>query len=471
MIKKNYFFICLLFLLTPIFAWSDIPESYKNLSKTYNYNKENYSFIVKNLSNKNEPIVAYNKEKLFNPASVAKILTTYIALDELGSNFRWRSDFLYSGDIVGDTLSGDIIFKGRGDASFTSVDLEGLVRKIQRNGILNIEGDLILDKSYFSPVRQIKDFDNEPHRAYNVLPNPIVIQSNTVNFKLKVDNKAIKIEPTPDLRSLKIKTNIQLSKDQCNSWKSKLNYTKKSIGDKDTVTFLGSFSKKCILKELDLSIIDDTKYFYMLFKDIWKKNGGRFNGTFQVTNVEELNGHLLMSHFSRPLSELIRDINKFSLNLMARNLFLTILAEQNNILVVESNVDKFLKDWLNKNGIDPKGIFFENGAGLSRKTKISAEQLLGVMEKIYNDPLMPEMIASFPIVATDGTLKKRMLFSHTKRNGHFKTGSLKNVNAIAGYFVDKNKNKKIFIFMMNDLKANQSESFQQDLIDLSFSTN
>ena len=86
------------------------------------------------------------------------------------------------------------------------------------------------------------------------------------------------------------------------------------------------------------------------------------------------------------------------------------------------------------------------------------------MEKIYYDPLMPEIIASFPISGIDGTLKKRMNYSSYKMSGHFKTGSIKNVSAIAGFLLDKNKDMKIFIFMMNDKKAKDSRFFQEALI-------
>jgi D-alanyl-D-alanine carboxypeptidase/D-alanyl-D-alanine-endopeptidase (penicillin-binding protein 4) len=214
--------------------------------------------------------------------------------------------------------------------------------------------------------------------------------------------------------------------------------------------------------------MDDSQYFYQIFKKLWISNGGIFYGNVKTTNINILDSKLIKSYFSKPLSESIRYINKFSLNLMSRNVMLTILAERKESLVTESNINNFVKNWLDKNNIDSNGIFIENGAGLSRITKISAKQLLDIMERIYNDPLMPEMISSFPIIGTDGTLKKRIHYSFERGNGHFKTGSLRDVNAIAGYFLNKNKDMKIFIFMMNDLKANQSEFLQRDLIDLSY---
>lgn len=463
------FFIYVLILFIPNFLWADYLESYKKLEKKYNFDRESYTFIVKNISEKNSAPIIRNQNKLFNPASVAKIITTYIALKELGPNFKWRSDFLYTGEIIGDTLHGDIIFKGRGDATFNTEDLERLIRGVHRDGIINIEGNLILDKSYFLPVDQIKDFDEDPLRAYNALPNSIVIQSNTTNFKFSEKGGKIKIEVTPELKKLEVKNKLQLTNSRCASWKSKLDYSRKHHKSKSTIIFSGEFSKKCFEKEIDLSVLDDSQYFYEIFNNLWLSNGGNFNGSVKTKNINELDARLLKSHFSKSLSEIIRDINKFSLNLMARNLMLTVLAESKEYPINESSINIYVKSWLVKNKINSKGIIFENGAGLSRITQISAKQLLHVMEKIYNDPMMPEVISSFPIIGTDGTLKKRMRHSSARGNGHFKTGSLNNVNAIAGYFLNKDKGMKIFIFMMNDLKANQSESFQQDLIDLAYS--
>ena len=462
------FFIYVLILLFPNILWADYLEAYKEIERKYNFDKKSYTFIVKNIAEENRSIISHNQDKLFNPASVVKIITTYIALKELGPNFKWRSDFLYTGEIIGNTLHGDIIFRGKGDATFSIEDLERLIREIHRKGIINIEGDLILDKSYFSPIEQVKDFDKDPLRAYNVLPNPVVIQSNTTNFKFFENDKKIKIEVTPELKNLEVKNKLKLTDGQCINWKSNLDYSINFNKLKSTIIFSGKFSKKCFEKEINLSVMDDSQYFYQIFKKLWLSNGGIFNGNVKTTNINILDSKLIKSYFSKPLSESIRDINKFSLNLMSRNVMLTILAERKESLVTESNINNFVKNWLDKNNIDSNGIFIENGAGLSRITKISAKQLLDIMEKIYNDPLMPEMISSFPIIGTDGTLKKRIHYSFERGNGHFKTGSLRDVNAIAGYFLNKNKDMKIFIFMMNDLKANQSERLQQDLIDLSY---
>jgi D-alanyl-D-alanine carboxypeptidase/D-alanyl-D-alanine-endopeptidase (penicillin-binding protein 4) len=153
---------------------------------------------------------------------------------------------------------------------------------------------------------------------------------------------------------------------------------------------------------------------------------------------------------------------------MARNTMLTVLAEDSELLVLESSVNKYLYDWFDKNSLLHNGLFIENGAGLSRNSVLTSEQLLLLMEKIYHNPLMPEMLSSLPISGVDGTLKRRMNYSTFRKSAHFKTGSMKNVNAIAGFLLDKNKEMKVFIFIMNDLTAKDSHRLQEALIAQAF---
>ena len=127
-----------------------------------------------------------------------------------------------------------------------------------------------------------------------------------------------------------------------------------------------------------------------------------------------------------------------------------------------------LHKWLEEKGLPHKELYIDNGAGLSRRIQISTNQLLMILQTIYNDPFMPEMIASFPIASIDGTLKNKMKTTKFSRNGHFKTGSLKNVVGIAGFFLSDAKEMKAFIFMMNHEDAKNAQPFIEDLIDLTF---
>ena len=463
-----YILRVLIICLIPFSVFAEIPLEYKKIINKYEASQDSFTFIVKNLTNKSESLVAHNEKKLFNPASLVKIISTFIAVKELGPQFKWQSDFFHNGDIIGDTLDGDLIFKGRGDATFSITNLESSIRKIQRNGIKNIKGDLILDLSYFGLAPKEKLFDNDPMRAYNALPKPVVIQSNTMNFVFAMKGSKLNIESNPDLKYIMVKNNIKITNDRCIDWKSKLDYRTEKKDSNFKIIFGGTFSRKCGTKGINLTVLNDEEYFYRIFKQTWNANGGKFSGNLQLTYIKDANRKVLYSHNSKPLSEIIRDVNKYSLNLMARNTMLTIVAEDSDLLVLESSVNKYVNRWFDKNSLLHNGLFIENGAGLSRNSALTSEQLLLFMEKIYHNPLMPEMLSSLPISGVDGTLRRRMNYSSFKNSGHFKTGSMRNVNAIAGFLLDKNKEMKIFIFIMNDLTAKDSHRLQEALITQAF---
>jgi len=457
---------CLLF--CSWFANADNDAELKKIINSYSFDQKNYSLIVKNLTQPEKLNFEHNSQSLFNSASLVKIITTFMAIDKLGPNFKWQSDFYHSGEIVEGILEGDLIFKGRGDASFSVNDLERMIVRLRQLGIYKINGDLVIDPTYFGSMPQEKNFDNDPLRAYNVLPDAVSIQANTINFKFEVIDNEIKIFKDPDLEILEVVNQISLTKEKCRNWKSKITYDLSKEKDMQKIIFGGSISRDCESKEIDLYAINDDIYFLENFKKLWLSSGGVFEGNLKLANEDKSSTASLVSHFSAPLSELIRDINKYSLNLMSRNLMLTMLAEDKMMPASEDGVNQFIHEWFSLKGFNDAGLLIDNGAGLSRKIKVSAIQLSELLHAIYIHPLMPEIIASFPISAIDGTLEKRMLYSPVNARGHFKTGSLKDVNAMAGFFLNNQNEMIMFIFLMNDQRAGLSTSLQEKLIEKIF---
>jgi len=457
---------CLLF--CSWFANAGNDAELKKIINSYSFDQNNYSLIVKNLTQPKKLNFEHNSQSLFNSASLVKIITTFMALEKLGPNFKWQSDFYHSGEIVEGILEGDLIFKGRGDASFSVNDLEKMIVRLRQLGIYKINGDLVIDSTYFGSMPQEKNFDNDPLRAYNVLPDAVSIQANTINFNFEVIDNEIKIFKDPDLEIVEVVNQISLTQDKCRNWKSKITYDVSQEKNMQKIIFGGSISRDCEIKEIDLYAIDDDIYFLENFKKLWLLSGGLFDGNLKLANEDTSSTASLVTHFSAPLSELIRDINKYSLNLMSRNLMLTMLAEEIMMPATEEDVNQFIHDWFTMKGFNVDGLFIDNGAGLSRKIKVSAYQLSELLHAIYVHPLMPEIIASLPISAIDGTLEKRMLYSPVNARGHFKTGSLKDVNAMAGFFLNKQNEMIMFIFLMNDQKAGLSISLQEKLIEKIF---
>jgi D-alanyl-D-alanine carboxypeptidase/D-alanyl-D-alanine-endopeptidase (penicillin-binding protein 4) len=161
----------------------------------------------------------------------------------------------------------------------------------------------------------------------------------------------------------------------------------------------------------------------------------------------------------------VREINKWSNNLMARQLLLTLGAEKIGIPATEIKGTAALNAWLTDRGTKFDELVVENGSGLSRIERISAEHLGKMLVSTYNSPVMPELMASLPILALDGTIKKRLNDSQSNGRAHLKTGSLDGVSAIAGYVLDANNHRHVLVMLVNHPKAAASKYAQDALIE------
>ncbi|MSQ80261.1 MAG: D-alanyl-D-alanine carboxypeptidase/D-alanyl-D-alanine-endopeptidase [Candidatus Methylopumilus sp.] len=449
-----------------VFADTDIDAINKILNRS-ELSKENYSLYIKNISKGNK-IFSYNEHKAFNPASVMKLITTYAGLQSLGPQYQWKTEVLYKGTIKNNHLYGDLIIKGYGDPTLTYADLSEIIEKVQQQGIKYIHGNIIYDESFFGELQNQNLIDDKKYRAYNVNPKSFIVNENTVNFSFSINNEKISIKTFPEIKTLKVINHLKLTNQSCNDWKNDLGYDVDIKSNMTEIKFNGHYDKACESKGIDLSIMDANRLSNNLFEKLWKLHGGSIEGAFKNTYQNIYDMHKVYEHLSSPLSLIVRDINKYSQNLIARNLLLTILLENNPNLISENEAGKFTKEFLMREKVKLDSLEMDNGAGLSRNAKVSAEDLAFLLEKAYEDTYMPEFIASLPNMGVDGTLKNRGKKLSVTKHAYLKTGSIQNVNTIAGYIFDKNNNVKVFIFMANDPKANESSKIQDELIEWTY---
>ncbi len=429
--------------------------------------KENYSLYIKNISKQNK-VFSYNEQKPFNPASVMKLVTTYAGLQLLGPEFQWKTRVLYKGTIKNKHLYGDLIIKGYGDPTLTYADLSEVIEKVQQQGILHIHGNVIFDESFFGELQNQDIIDDKKYRAYNVNPKSFVVNENTINFNFSFKNENINIQAFPEINTLTILNHLKLTDQGCNDWKESLRYEVETKLNVTEIKFNGRFDKACESKDIDLSVMGIDRLPIALFEKLWKLHGGSIEGEFKNTYQNITNTHTFYEHQSRPLSLVVRDINKYSQNLIARNLLLTILAENNGNPITENEAGRFIKESLMKGKVKLYSLEMDNGAGLSRNAKVNSENLGFLLEKAYTDIYMPEFIASLPNLGIDGTLKSRGKKLSVAKHAYLKTGSIQNVSAIAGYIFDKNNDVKVFVFIANDPKANESSKIQDELIEWTY---
>lgn len=460
---KNSLFICLS--LLSFFAHAELPTTVADALKSAGIPQNSVAIYVQAVD-ATSPIMEHNSTQGLNPASVMKLVTTYAGLDLLTPTYRWKTEVYRDGSVVNDVLDGNLIIKGYGDPSFKATDFWRMLMSLQQSGIKQIKGDLILDKSYFAKnVGSRKTFDDETWRAYNAEPSAFLVNGRNTSFKFTASENNVNISQEFELPEVQIINKMALSQGACGAWRNNLAYSVKSLANRAIVTFSGTFSADCGEKYLELSVFDDEKYALYTFKKLWRELGGGFNGQLKTQESMPFSAVKVIEQMSDPLGYVVRDINKWSNNLMARQLLLTIAAEKDGAPATEAKGIAAINAWLSGKNMNFNELVIENGSGLSSIERISAEHLGQMLVSAYHSPVMPELMASLPILSKDGTVMGRLKDSQSNGRAHLKTGSLDGVSAIAGYVLDANNHRHVMVMLVSHAKAAASKNAQDALIE------
>jgi D-alanyl-D-alanine carboxypeptidase/D-alanyl-D-alanine-endopeptidase (penicillin-binding protein 4) len=414
----------------------------------------------------NPPLLAHQSTISLNPASTMKLLTSYAGLVLLGPGYRWKTEVYTDGSLHNGVLDGNLYLKGFGDPNLMTVDFWRLLNSLRQLGVQEIKGDLIVDNSYFAATKQSLDsFDGDAARAYNATPSALAINLKAISFRFDSDASHVNITPEPNLPEIKVNNLLKIGRADCANWRNTLSYDVKQTGDTATVvTFSGVYASNCSEKYLELLAIDENNYTLHLFRKLWLELGGGFNGKLRTQNIPS-NAVKLMQQDSKTLAQILVDINKWSNNLMARQLLLTIAAEKMGAPATEANGALAVNRWLNSLGLNFNELVIDNGSGLSRIERLSAQHMGELLVSAYYSPVMPELMSSLPILAVDGTLLKRMNGSQLQGRVHLKTGTINGVFTLAGYLLGQHGQRYVVVFMVNHAKAALTKPAQDALLE------
>jgi D-alanyl-D-alanine carboxypeptidase/D-alanyl-D-alanine-endopeptidase (penicillin-binding protein 4) len=449
-------------------AYAELPDSVNVALKNSGVSPSQVSIFVQPLAAQpsllEPPLISHQADIALNPASSMKIVTSYAGLRMLGPDYRWKTEAYADGKIINGVLYGNLYFKGYGDPNFSQTDFWQLLHQLRQQGLKEIKGDVLIDQSYFaSQSPNTGSFDGEPLRAYNATPSAFIVNGKTSSFRFDATAMDVTVQVQPQLAEMKIVNELEVSAIDCAAWRNDLGYDINKEGQTTTVIFSGSFPANCDEKYLELLALTEHDYHLSLFRKLWAEAGGIFNGKLQV-KVLPGDALKLAQHESKPLAQLLPEVNKWSNNLMAKQLLLTIAAETHSQSATEMNAVTAIKNWLASTGLPFNELSIENGSGLSRIERISTAHLGALLVHAYYSPVMPELMASLPILGVDGTMQKRKN-SLAHAQGHFKTGSINQVYSVAGYMLAKNGQRYVVVFMVNDAKAALTRAAQDALLE------
>jgi D-alanyl-D-alanine carboxypeptidase/D-alanyl-D-alanine-endopeptidase (penicillin-binding protein 4) len=413
------------------------------------------------------PLLAANAERPLNPASTIKLLTTYAALELLGPAYMWSTEAWASGSLRDGVLAGDLVLRGRGDPKLTLENFWLLLRDLRARGVRDIRGDLVLDRSFFAageydPGR----FDDQPTRPYNTGPDALLINFKAIrlHFIPDAEARAVRVMAEPPLPQVQVVNNLSLdATGACGDWVGKLKLVAQGDASSARLAFGGAFPASCGERVRNFSVLGHTQYVLALFRELWREQGGTLSGTVRDGTAPP-DARLVTTLQSPGLSEIVRDINKFSNNVMARQLYFTLGAEAAGAPASAEKSRRVIRQWLADKGLAFPELVLENGSGLSRIERVSARNLGELLIAAFRSAVMPELMASLPVAAVDGTLKKRFSGADVAGQAHIKTGSLSGVRAIAGYVLDARGRRVAVVFIVNHANAGNAQIVQDALL-------
>jgi len=396
-------------------------------------------------------VLSERAQQPVNPASLAKLPTTLAALDLLGPAWTWNTPVWLQGPVNDGVLDGALVIKGTGDPKLVLERVWLLLRRVQQLGVREIRGDIVLDRSAFAPNQaDPADFDGDPTRPYNVQPDALLLNFKAVSYAFVPEpaRGIARVLVEPELAGTRVERSVRLSAGPCEDWRGAL---KASFADARQVRFGGSYPAACGELGWPVADADPASYNARLIEAMWQEMGGKLGG--RVVDGSAPAGVKPSFELKSPtLAEVVRDINKFSNNVMAQQLFLTLALQRRGAPATAEAAREVLREWMAQRiGELPPGTQLENGSGLSRESRLSAALLGRLLQQAWSSPAMPELLASLPVSGLDGTLRRSRA---TPGRAHLKTGSLRDVAGVAGYLLSDSGRRYVLVAIINHPNAN-----------------
>ncbi|MFL2916076.1 MAG: D-alanyl-D-alanine carboxypeptidase/D-alanyl-D-alanine-endopeptidase [Nitrospinia bacterium] len=415
--------------------------------------KNNFGIKVYSLD-RGEAIIELRAKKLFIPASNLKILTTAVALETLGPNYRFPTSLFTDGNLEDEVLNGNLYIQGHGDPKFVTEQMWLLVNKLRNLPIRRITGNIIGDDSFFDNKKRVKTWIKNPGaQAYEAPLGALSFNFNTVQVYvspgIKAGNKP-KIIIEPDTEYITLDNQAKTLKP---GKRNRLIVNRVEHNGFDEITVSGGITLSQARAQYFLNITDPTQYTLSVLKKYLAHAGIKFTGKIEQRRVPE-GAMKLLTHDSEPLTLALQGLNKFSNNFVAEQILKTIGAEKYGQPGTTLKGLKAFKEYLIKLGYQQNQYQVLDGSGLSRQNRLSPQIIIDVLRHVKNDlGVYPEFVSALGVMGVDGNVKNRMRGVKSSERARVKTGTLNFVSALSGYFQSRDDETFAFSILMNSLKC------------------
>ncbi len=415
--------------------------------------------------------LTYDASTVRSVASVMKLFTTGVALQALGPAFTWHTEVALGGRLLANgRLEGPLLLRGNGDPSLTSEKVAQMMTRWRAAGLRDIGGDVLLDRSAFVlPAHDSAAFDGFPLKTHNAGPDALLVAHQALTLRLRPDVTRpgwTQVSMEPEMSGVRLQAQIPLdAKAPCSDWREFMALTLQADAKRPKdwmLTLTGRYPAACGERDWPVHWPGGLQQDHSerVLAMAWRRVGGLLQGQVK-TGAWPATAQAWTSWESPALANVVRDINKYSNNVMARQLFLT-LGREGGPATLESarhrvslHVVQATTDASGTSPCQADALVLDNGSGLSRTERSTAACVGRWLQVLWASPVMPELLASLPMAGVDGTARKMISVAG---RAHLKTGSMDGVVALAGVALGESGRRYVVVGVINDPKAEAARS-------------
>ncbi len=392
-----------------------------------------------------KPVYSHNGVKKFTPASLTKILVAYAGLKTFDGGHRFKTQLYFRGKGKGPVWKGSLYLVGLGDPTFTSERMWNLVNDFKRSGVERIQGDVVIDDTYFDDKRIDPGRDTRRvSRAYDAPIGAASFNWNTVNVYV---NGVVREGFQPNV-FIDPPNDYIVIENRLKNGRKAVKIQRKTVKGREIIKVSGSYPLSDGESVFYVNVKDPIAWTGYNLKSFLKRRGIVVEGRVRSGKLPRDVG-LVAEVEGRALSEIIFDMMKFSNNFIAEMLTKNIGVREKNRHGTMKKGLNVIEDLLKREGFSKGDFKIVSPSGLSRKNKMKplalAKLLFGVRKDLR---VYPEFANSLPLAGLDGTLEKR--FQNASRHWlRGKTGLLNGAVGLAGYVGNKEGKVKTYVFLYN----------------------
>ncbi|MFC1670575.1 D-alanyl-D-alanine carboxypeptidase/D-alanyl-D-alanine-endopeptidase [Spirochaetota bacterium] len=413
----------------------------------------NIGYILYDLDRKSV-VTSHNRNKALIPSSTTKILTTTAALNTLGADYRFKTLLCYTGRIKSGVLKGDLYLKGSGDPLFRVTNLMNMAEALKKSGIKKVLGNFYYDESALYSSNKIDDIMNAD-ASYNPGLSALSLDFNVIYARWKpLEKKKIEKKMKNKIKEIFLIPSLPINRVAVSNveFEEKRKFKFSNFKGREKWHLSARIAKKAKEGKKRLPVKNPALYTATVFAKLCRLKGASLPPPKPKKVPRDHD--ILFTNNGMPLIRLAELTLLYSNNLMAELILLgTAKKISGKVMDLEKSA-RILEDFFSEKikNVNWKGLYLNNGSGLTSDNRISPEQLLAVL--LYANSFKYDgrsYLSLLPISGWRGSLFRRLNKPDTAFRVWAKTGSINYAVSLAGYLFTKSNKKMLFVIIINDM--------------------